>query len=91
MPDTLPLTQHLAASRRAAGLTQAEAAEIVSVDESQLRRYETGRCKRVPDDTLIKLALTYGDRTILDNHPVAAAIRRWPEAQPEAPPLARAA
>lgn len=86
MPDTLSL--HLRKARLAAGLTQAEAAWIVSVDESQIRAYEHGRCKRVPDETLIALAIVYGDRSLLDAHPVAVAIRSW---APSRPPLSRAA
>ena len=78
---SLTLGQHL---RRDRGERDARAiARTVGITASTLRRYETDRLP-VPEETLVALALVYGDRTLLERHmaadPVARALRSWPQA-----------
>ncbi len=77
----MTLGQHL---RRDRGEQRAEAvADTVGVTASTLRRYEADALP-VPDETLIALAIVYGDRSLLERHVVAEALAAWPRLRPAA-------
>ena len=66
-------------ARERQGLSVRELADTVGVTPATLRKYETGIIA-VPDDVLIAIALTLGDRALLEQHPVTRALRSWPKA-----------
>lgn len=69
----------LRAARIACRMSVADVADTVGCSQSELRRYETGAIQ-VPDDMLIRLALVYGDKTLLEGHPVVVALESWKKA-----------
>lgn|GEM_PF-5119507 len=68
-------------ARERKGVPVKALAETVGVTPATLRKYETGVISPVPDDVLISVALTLGDRSLLEQHPVSRALRSWPKPQ----------
>jgi transcriptional regulator with XRE-family HTH domain len=70
----------LRAARERRDISVRDLADTVGVTPATLRKYETGVISPVPDDVLIAIALTLGDRALLEQHPVTRALRSWPKA-----------
>ena len=75
----LTLPSHLRIARERRDISVRDLADTVGVTPATLRKYETGVIP-VPDDVLIAIALTLGDRALLEQPPVPRALRSWPKA-----------
>ncbi len=73
------MPSHLRIARERRDISVRDLADTVGVTPATLRKYEPGVIP-VPDDGLIAIALTLGDRALLEQHPVPRALRSWPKA-----------